>query len=131
MNIIVLVGRLTRDPELRMTQSQNAVCSFTLAVDRKYKNAAGEREADFINCVAWRKTAELISDYVKKGHKLGVIGAIQTRNYDDKDGRRVYVTEVVVDEIEFLQPREQQSGYQGDYQQQSYQDDDTRLPFDI
>ena len=129
MNLSVLIGRLTRDPELRMTQSQNAVCSFTLAVDRKDKDASGERQTDFINCVAWRKTAELISDYVKKGHKLGVIGAIQTRNYDDKDGRRVYVTEVVVDEIEFLQPREQ-SEYQGG-SQQSYQDDDTRLPFDI
>ena len=127
MNLTVLVGRLTKDPELRMTQSQNAVCSFTLAVDRKYKDASGERQTDFINCVAWRKTAELIEKYVKKGHRLGVIGSIQTRNYDDKDGRRVYVTEVVVDEIEFLQPREQQSGYQ----QQGYQDDDTRLPFDI
>lgn len=129
MNLTVLVGRLTKDPELRMTQSQNAVCSFTLAVDRKYKDASGERQTDFINCVAWRKTAELIEKYVKKGHRLGVIGSIQTRNYDDKDGRRVYVTEVVVDEIEFLQPREQ-SEYQGG-SQQSYQDDDTRLPFDI
>lgn len=132
MNVTILVGNLTRDPELRMTQSQTAVCSFTLAVTRKYKSASGEREADFIPCVAWRKTAELINQYVRKGHRLGVVGSIQTRSWDADDGTRRYVTEVVVDEIEFLQPKEssQQNDYQGGYQQQSDYDD-TRLPFDI
>lgn len=132
MNLTVLVGRLTRDPELRMTQSQVAVCSFTLAVDRKFKSASGEREADFIPCVAWRKTAELINQYVQKGHRLGVIGSIQTRSWDKGDGTRGYATEVMVEEIEFLQPREQQ---QTRRQQEDFWQDtanqDTSLPFDI
>lgn len=132
MNLTVLVGRLTRDPELRMTQSQVAVCSFTLAVDRKFKSASGEREADFIPCVAWRKTAELINQYVQKGHRLGVIGSIQTRSWDKGDGTRGYATEVMVEEIEFLQPREQQ---QTRHQQEDFWQDtanqDTSLPFDI
>ena len=102
INRVVLTGRPTRDPELRNTKSGTSVCSFTLAVARNFKNKNGERGADFINCIAWRKTAEVMSQYVKKGSVIGVDGRIQTRSYDNRDGQRVYVTEVVVDNFSFL-----------------------------
>lgn len=102
INRVVLTGRPTRDPELRNTKSGTSVCSFTLAVDRNFKNRNGEREADFISCIAWQKTAEVMSQYVKKGSVIGVDGRIQTRSYDNRDGQRVYVTEVVVDNFSFL-----------------------------
>lgn len=99
------IGRLTAQPELRTTASEIEVCSFTLAVDRKFKNANGEKEADFINCVAFRNTAKLISQYVNKGDKLGVSGRIQTRNYENDKGDKVYVTEVIVDDMTFLESK--------------------------
>lgn len=102
MNKVILVGRLTKDPEVKTTQNQVEVCSFTIAVDRRYKNADGKKEADFINCVAWRKAAQLLGQYFKKGSRIGVVGSVSTRTYDDKDGKKVYVTEVAVDEIEFI-----------------------------
>ncbi|MED4978262.1 single-stranded DNA-binding protein [Geobacillus stearothermophilus] len=101
MNRVVLVGRLTKDAELRYTSSGVAVASFTLAVNRPFANQQGEREADFVNVVAWRKTAENLANYTKKGSMIGVDGRIQTRSYE-KDGRRVYVTEVVADTVQFL-----------------------------
>ncbi|MBQ7900970.1 MAG: single-stranded DNA-binding protein [Clostridia bacterium] len=101
MNKVQLVGRLTRDPELKTTGNGVSVCSFTVAVNRKYKNADGEYEADFINCVAWRQSAEFLCKYFYKGSMIGVVGSIQTRNYE-KDGQRVYITEVSVDEVEPL-----------------------------
>lgn len=101
MNKAILVGRLTRDPELKTTGSGVSVCSFTIAINRRFKNAEGNYDADFINCVAWRQQAEFISKFFSKGRMVGVIGSIQTRNYD-KDGQRVYVTEVVADEIHFV-----------------------------
>ena len=107
MNKVVLMGRLTRDPEVRFTQNNNTcVCSFSLAVNRRFKQE-GQPEADFINIVAWNKTAEFVSKYFTKGQQVGVIGRIQTRNYDDKDGKKVYVTEVVAEEVYFADSKKE------------------------
>lgn len=105
INRVVLVGRLTRDPELRTTGSGISVATFTLAVDRQYTNAQGERGADFISCVIWRKSAENFCNFTSKGSLVGIDGRIQTRSYDNKDGQRVYVTEVVVDNFALLESR--------------------------
>ena len=105
MNKAILVGRLTRDPELKSTANGTNVCSFSVAVNRRYKNAEGNYDADFINCTAWRQTAEFVSKYFTKGRMIGVIGSIQTRNYDDKDGKKVYVTEVAADEVHFVESK--------------------------
>ncbi|WP_461226728.1 single-stranded DNA-binding protein [Lacticaseibacillus suihuaensis] len=105
INNVSLTGRLTRDIELRYTQSGTAVGSFTLAVDRQFTNQQGQREADFINCVIWRKSAENLSNFTRKGSLIGIEGRIQTRNYDNNQGQRVYVTEVVVDNFALLESR--------------------------
>ncbi|WP_211088820.1 single-stranded DNA-binding protein [Listeria innocua] len=105
MNRVVLVGRLTKDPELRYTPAGVAVATFTLAVNRPFKNAQGEQEADFINCVVWRKPAENVANFLKKGSMAGVDGRVQTRNYEDGDGKRVFVTEVVAESVQFLEPK--------------------------
>lgn len=105
MNNANLVGRLTRPVDLRYTQTGIAYGSFTLAVNRKYKNKGGEREADFINCVIWKKGAELLANYTQKGSLIGVSGPIQTRSYDNQQGQRVYVTEVLVENFDFLESR--------------------------
>ncbi|SJZ95875.1 single-strand DNA-binding protein [Pilibacter termitis] len=105
INNVVLAGRLTKDAELRYTGSGRAVATFTLAVNRQFTNAQGQREADFINVVAWGKTAETISQYTRKGSLIGVTGRIQTRNYENQQGQRVYVTEVVADNFTFLESR--------------------------
>ena len=102
INSVNLVGRLTRDVELRVSQSNVTVATFTLAVNRSFKSANGEREADFINCVAFKKTAEILNQYAGKGSQIGVTGSIQTRNYENKDGQRVYVTEVIANNIALL-----------------------------
>ena len=109
MNKVCLTGRITKNIELKYNQNNVAITSFTLAVTRKFKNQNGEYESDFINCIAYKSTAELLSKYVKKGDLLGIEGRIQTRNYEDKDGKRVYVTEVIVDSIDFLQSRKDES----------------------
>lgn len=106
INNTTLVGRLTKNLELKHTGSGIAVVSFILAVERNYKNGQGERETDFINCVAWRGTAETISNFAVKGSLLGITGAIQTRNYDNNQGQTVYVTEVVVDNFQMLEPKD-------------------------
>lgn len=105
MNNANLVGRLTRPVDLRYTQTGIAYGSFTLAVTRKYKNKDGEREADFINCVIWKKGAELLANYTQKGSLIGVSGPIQTRSYDNQQGQRVYVTEVLVENFDLLESR--------------------------
>lgn len=105
MNKAILVGRNVKEIELRATASGTSVTAFTIAVNRDYKNANGEYEADFINCVAYNKTAELLSKCVKKGDRLAVEGRIQVRNYDNQEGKKVYVTEVIVQNIEFLEPK--------------------------
>ena len=102
INSVNLVGRLTRDVELRVSQSNVTVATFTLAVNRSFKSANGEREADFINCVAFKKTAEILNQYAGKGSQIGVTGSIQTRNYENKEGQRVYVTEVIANNIALL-----------------------------
>ena len=107
MNKAILVGRLTKDPELKTTGSGVNVCSFTIAVNRRFRNAEGNYDADFINCVAWRQQAEFLSRFFAKGRMVGVVGSIQTRNYDREDGQRVYVTEVVADEISFVDSKSQ------------------------
>ncbi|MGG5319223.1 single-stranded DNA-binding protein [Enterococcus sp. AZ072] len=105
INNTVLVGRLTKDPDLRYTQSGAAVATFTLAVNRNFTNQDGKREADFINCVIWRKSAETLANYAKKGTLIGVTGRIQTRNYENQQGQRVYVTEVVAENFQLLESR--------------------------
>ena len=105
MNKVFLIGRLTRDPEMRTTPSGVATTSFSIAVQRNYANAQGDREADFINCVAWRKQAENIAKYCTKGSQVAVDGRIQTRNYDAQDGTKRYVTEVIADNVTFLGSR--------------------------
>ncbi len=126
MNQVVLMGRLTKNPELKATPSGVSVASFTLAVDRKFKNAAGERQADFIPVVTWRNTADFVGKYLAKGSKVIVTGSIQTRNYTDKEGRKVYITEVIADEIEFAETRNENAPKQG-----MAQEDDTGVPFDL
>lgn len=110
MNKVVLIGRLTRDPELRYTQSGSAVTSFTLAVDRRFTNQSGEREADFINCVAWQKTAEFVANYFKKGRQMALEGRLQVRSYEGNDGQRRWVTEVIAEQIEFVGPKNDNGG---------------------
>jgi single-strand DNA-binding protein len=105
INRVVLVGRLTKDPDLRFTPNGVAVATFSLAVNRTFSNQQGERETDFINCVIWRKQAENVANFLKKGSLAGVEGRIQTRNYDGQDGKRVYVTEVLAETVQFLEPR--------------------------
>ena len=102
MNKVFLIGRLTRDPELRYTGSNTPVASFTIAVNRTFTNKDGEREADFIPVVVWRKQAENVKNYVTQGSQVAVEGRIQTRSYDDQNGQKRYVTEVIADNVEFL-----------------------------
>ena len=113
INNVVLVGRITRDPELRYTPQNQAVATFSLAVNRQFKNANGEREADFINCVIWRQQAENLANWAKKGALIGVTGRIQTRNYENQQGQRVYVTEVVADSFQMLESRSAREGMGG------------------
>lgn len=111
LNRVILIGRLTRDPELRYTPAGVAVTQFTLAVDRPFLNQQREREADFINIVTWRQLAETCANYLRKGRLTAVEGRIQTRNYENSEGRKVYVTEVVADNVRFLESPN--SGNQG------------------
>ena len=103
MNKAILMGRITKELELKQTASQIPYIQFTLAVDRKFKDANGNKQTDFISCVAWRQTATFINQYFHKGSKILACGEIQTRNYDDKNGNKVYVTEVLVDEVDFCE----------------------------
>lgn len=105
LNRVVLVGRLTKDPELKVSQSNISVVNFTLAVNRPFTDANGERGADFINIVTFRKQAENVNQYLKKGSLAGVDGRLQSRSYENKEGQRVYVTEVVADSVQFLEPK--------------------------
>lgn len=102
MNKVILIGNMTRDPELRTTRSGTSVCSFTIAVNRNYTDANGERQADFIGIQTWRGLAESCAQYLSKGRKIAVSGSLQSRTYDDKDGNKRTVLEVVADEVEFL-----------------------------
>lgn len=110
INRVVIVGRLTRDADLKYTTSGTAVGTFNMAVNRQFTNANGDREADFINCVIWRKSAENFANFTHKGSLVGVEGRLQTRNYENKDGQRVYVTEVFVDSFSLLEARGDDKG---------------------
>jgi len=113
LNKVILMGRLTRDPELKYTPANVAVCSFSIAVDRRYVRQGEQRQADFINIVAWRNTAEFVSKYFVKGQMINVCGSLQTRTWDDANGVKHYVTEVIADEINFCGDNRQSSGMGG------------------
>lgn len=102
MNKILLIGRLTKEPELKYTQSGTAVANFTLAVNRRFANQSGEKEADFINCQSWQKAAEFVANYFKKGQMMALEGRLQVRSYDGNDGKKRWVTEVITEQIEFV-----------------------------
>lgn len=131
MNKVLLTGRITKDPEVRYSQTGNPSVLFSLAVDRVVRDANGNRQADFVNCVAWGNQANFISRFIKKGYMLAIEGRIQTRNYQGQDGQMRYVTEVVVEQVENLQPRDNSQGMmnqqqpvyqqQPAYQQNTYQ----------
>lgn len=111
LNRVVLIGRLTRDPELRYTPNGVAVANFTLAVDRNFKNAQGERDTDFIPCVVYRQLAELVTNYLAKGKLAAVDGRIQVRSFTGQDGQKRWVTEIIAEDVRFLSPRDNNSGF--------------------
>lgn len=131
MNKVILVGRLTRDPEIRYTSGQNqtAVGRYTLAVDRRYKKEGDEQTADFINCVVFGRGAEFAEKYLHQGTKIAVVGRIQTGSYTNKDGQRVYTTDVVVEEQEFAESKAAASRQSTDNSGFMQVTDDTQLPF--
>lgn len=121
INSIVLVGRLTKEVNLKYTPSNQAVATFTLAVNRNFKSQNGEREADFINCVIWRQQAENLANWAKKGALIGITGRIQTRNYENQQGQRVYVTEVVAETFQLLESRkDREAGHSQGYSQPDF-----------
>ena len=130
INNVTLVGRLTRDPELKYTPSNIAITTFNLAVNRNFKGANGERETDFINCMIWRKQAELFAEWCKKGNLVGITGRIQTRSYDNQQGQRVYVTEVVAETFQSLEKRDN-SANQSNIEEQMPASFGTTNPLDI
>lgn len=113
INNVVLVGRITKDPDLKYTQNGTAVATFTLAVNRNFTSQSGEREADFINCVIWRKSAETLANFARKGSLIGVTGRIQTRNYDNQQGQKIYVTEIIADNFQMLEKRQEGGSNRG------------------
>ena len=129
MNKAILIGNLTRDPEYKTTSGGVAVCRFTLAINRRFADANGNRAADYITVIAWRQLADLCARYLSKGKKVGVVGQIQSRSYDAQDGSKRYVTEVVADEVEFLSASGQTAPPSGAAQQGFVQVDDDELPF--
>ena len=134
MNKVELIGRLTKDPEIRNTANQVPFCNFTLAVDRSFKDSNGQRQADFINCVAWRQTATFIQKYFRKGNRLGICGSIQTRSYQDQNGQKVFVTEVIADEAEFIESNNAQApapAQQAPEPEPQAQEEGGGLPFEI
>ncbi|PWU68300.1 single-stranded DNA-binding protein [Gracilibacillus dipsosauri] len=141
LNRVVLVGRLTKDPNLRYTPNGVAVANFTIAVNRPFTNQNNEREADFINCVVWRRPAENLANFMSKGSLIGVDGRIQTRNYDNQEGNRVFITEVLAESIQFLEsksgsanqssnPSPNNSQYQSNQNQSNKSANDNSKPFD-
>lgn len=134
MNKAILIGNLTRDPEVRTTPTGVTVCNFSIAVSRRFKNQAGEQTTDFFNIIAWRQLGEMCGKYLLKGRKVCVVGEIQTRNYEAKDGTKRSVTEIVADEVEFLTPREgghaaPQQGNSAAAGFEGFTDIDDELPF--
>lgn len=127
MNKVILIGNLSKPPELRTTNSGTSVCTFSIAVNRKYKAQDGSQITDFFDIVAWRQLAELCGKYLEKGRKIGIVGELQTRSYESKDGTKRYVTEIVASEVEFLTPK---GSVQGTVDAEGFTDvDDQDLPF--
>ena len=137
MNKVELIGRLTKEPELKLTSNQTQFCNFSIAVDRRFKDANGQRQADFINCVAWKQTAVFIQKYFHKGNRIGLTGCIQTRSFDDQNGQKRFVTEVVVEEVEFVESQQSQPQPQAQPAPETEQFvpnvtiEEGELPFDI
>ena len=137
MNKVELIGRLTKEPEIKLTANQTQFCNFTIAVDRRFKDANGQRQADFINCVAWKQTAVFIQKYFHKGNRIGLVGSIQTRSFDDQNGQKRFVTEVIVDEAEFVESQQasNETAVTADEQSTNFvkatPDEMAELPFDI
>jgi len=129
INKVMLIGRLTKDPELKTTTSNISVTNFTLAVDRNFSNQQGEREADFIPVVTWRKLAETCHKYLSKGRLVAVAGRLQTRSYEASDGTKRYITEVVADEIQFLERIQNQGGSTGQLSGFGEEVEEYELPF--
>ena len=120
LNRVVLVGRLTKDPEYRVTPSGVSVATFTLAINRNFKNADGETQADFINCVVFRKQAENVNNFLSKGSLVGIDGRLQSRSYDNQQGQRVFVTEVICDSVQFLEPKNSQNRQNNNQEHTNY-----------
>lgn len=136
MNKVQLVGRLTKDPEMKLTSNQTQYCNFTIAVDRRFKDANGQRQTDFINCVAWKQTAVFIQKYFGKGSRIGIAGSIQTRNYEDQEGQKHFITEVLAEEAEFVDSASkadttQQAEPTAEPQAQAEAEPTGSLPFEI
>lgn len=136
MNRTILIGNLTRDPEMRTTNSGVTVTTFSIAVSRKRKDQSGERPTDFFNIVAWRQLGELCGKYLFKGSKVCVVGELQNRNYEAKDGTKKYITEIIADDIEFLTPKDKAHGYDpqqtaapAQFEAEGFTDVDDELPF--
>ena len=129
MNKVIIIGRNTKDIELKQTTAGTSAVEFSIAVKRNFKSANGEYESDFVNCVAFKNTAELISRYVNKGDMVCVVGRIQTRSYTNKEGRKIYVTEIVVEEVEFLQSKKQEAEAQPEPQWEEVDPFAKDLPF--
>lgn len=129
LNVVVLTGRLTKDPDLRTTGSGISVATFPLAVNRAYTNSEGRRDADYINCVIWRKSAENFCNFTSKGSLVGIQGKLQSRSYENKDGQKVYVTEVVVDQFSLLESKKEQANRQRSNNSDNFKDSNyTNLP---
>lgn len=134
MNKVELIGRLTKDPELKFTPNQTKYCMFALAVERRFKDKEGQRVTDFINCVAWKNTADFIVKYFKKGARIGASGSIQTRSYEDQNGVKRFITEVVIDEVEFVessQAQQQPSEYAENVSGAVQGEQPDHLPFEL
>lgn len=134
MNTVILIGRLTKEVELRYTEKELPIANFTIAINRDYKNENGEYETDFINCVAFQQSAKLMGEYTHKGDLIGVKGRLQTRNYEDKEGKKHYITEVIAERITFLQAKkEEKNEYENmiikTEQKQQFEIEDSMLPF--
>lgn len=133
MNKVILIGNLTRDPELNTTPSGISVCRFTIAVGRNYTQGDGERETDFFNCVAWRNLGETIKQYCKKGNKVAVTGSIQLRNYEDNQGIKRTAVDIITQDIEFLTPKSREDEFEEPRRKKPTlepMDDDTKCPWD-
>ena len=129
MNKCIFIGNLSKDPELRTTPNGVSVATFSIAVNRRFKDANGEKKTDFINIVCWRQLAEMCGKYLTKGKKVAVVGELQTRSYDAKDGTKRYITEIVADEVEFLTPKTERSDVNGFTQDEFGTEVDDELPF--